>query len=105
MGSLHHHSRTAPIQHAAPGAMWTACGATSSLAPPPHAAALQVHAGGHVGSVGEYVSVCHVHGMAVAVPHRAEKMLAVDPSRGQTSTIDLPVGIDASRSYKFSSAR
>ncbi|CAE7344461.1 unnamed protein product [Symbiodinium natans] len=71
--------------------MWTACGATSSLAPPPHAAALQVHAGGHVGSVGEYVSVCHVHGMAVAVPHRAEKMLAVDPSRGQTSTIDLPV--------------
>ena len=74
-------------------------GASSSLAPPPHAAAPQVREG----SVGKYVSVCHVHGMAVAVPNRAEKVLAVDPARGQTSTIDLPVGIDAGRSYKFSS--
>ncbi|CAE7655484.1 unnamed protein product [Symbiodinium sp. CCMP2456] len=78
-------------------------GASSSRAPPPHAAALQLQAGCDVGTVGKYASVCHVHGMAVAVPNRAQKVLAVDPARDQTSTIDLPVGIDASRSYKFSS--
>ncbi|CAE7604122.1 unnamed protein product [Symbiodinium natans] len=45
--------------------------------------------------------VCDVNGKAVAVPCNAEKILVVDPSKGEASAIDIPTGIDARRDSKF----
>ena len=50
---------------------------------------------------GNFLSCCSVNGRVVAVPCDAKKILLVDPTSQQASTIDLPPGITAKRRGKF----